>query len=223
MSMNRSRSPSPAPAIPYSGKPARPKIKTRASATLTAVPAASIPSTTQVWPRPEKKPLIAAIPASAAPRSKTPQVNDLKCLQGRRMPADRDQVRGHRDHEQKQQPGHDREMNPLPDGRPDSLRAGGAGVLRDERRHVSGGHLEQPEHQPEPHDRRKRRRHLARIVPGEQDRINEDLDGHEALADNQGKRQREQLPAAAPVAATSRASARPTAVAGGCSVGGFFR
>ena len=51
----------PAPAIPSSGKPARPKIRTRASATFTAVPAASIPSTVQVWPRPEKKPLTAAM------------------------------------------------------------------------------------------------------------------------------------------------------------------
>ena len=47
--------------MPSSGKPARPKISTRASATFSAVPAASMPSTVHVCPPPEKKPLTAAI------------------------------------------------------------------------------------------------------------------------------------------------------------------
>ena len=112
------------------------------------------------------------------------------------MPAHGDQVRGGRDHEQEQEPGHDREVNPLPDGRPDPRGPAGPGVLGDERRDVSGRHLKQPERQPVPHDRRKRRGHLTRVVPGEQDRVHENLDGHEALADDQRQGEREQLPAA---------------------------
>ena len=88
-------------------------------------------------------------------------------------------------------------MNPLPDRRPDPLRPARAGVLRDKCRHIAGRHLEQPKHQPEPHDRRKRRGHLPRVMPGEQDRVHEHLDRHEALADDQRQGEREQLAAAA--------------------------
>ena len=138
------------------------------------------------------------------------------------MAADRDQVRGGRDHEQEQEPGQDGEMDPLPDRRPDPLRPARAGVLRDECRHIPGRHLEQPEHQPEPHDRRQRRGHLARVVPGEQDGVHEHLDRHEALADNQREGQREQLAAAA-LAWRRVRRARGHAVGPGVRpLGGFF-
>ena len=71
------------------------------------------------------------------------QVGHLQLLQGRGVPAERDQVRGGRDHQQESEPGDDGEVDPLPDRRPDPLRAAGPGVLGDERGDVAGGHLEQ--------------------------------------------------------------------------------
>ena len=68
---------------------------------------------------------------------------------------------------------------------PTRLRPAGPGVLGDESRDVAGRHLEQPEGQPEPHHRRERRGHLPRVVPGQQDGVQEHLDRHEALADQQ--------------------------------------
>ena len=188
----------PAPAIPSSGKPARPKISTRASATLSAG-SGGLDA--------EHGPGLAAAGEEAVDRghdqhrqgrkAEAAQIRHLQDLQGRGVPADGDQVRGGRDHEQEQEPGEHGEVDPLPDRRPDPLRTPGAGVLGDERRHIAGRHLEQPERQPVPHHGRKRRGHFPRVVPGEQDRVHEDLDGHEALADDQRQGQREQLPASA--------------------------
>ena len=150
------------------------------------------------------------------------QVDHLEGLQGRRMPADRDQVRRDRDHEQEQEPGEHREVDPLPDGRPDPLRPAGPGVLGDERRHIAGRHLEQPERQPEPHDRRERRGHLPRVVPGEQDGVDEHLDRHEALADDQRQSEREQLPASSLARGTlGRARASRLGLTGGLFDGIF--
>ncbi len=62
------------------------------------------------------------------------------------MSADCDQVRGSRDQHQEKQSGHDGEMNPLPDSRPNPLRAAGPRVLGHECGHIPGGHLKQTEH-----------------------------------------------------------------------------
>ena len=89
---------------PHSGNPSRPKIRTCARATFTAVPAASIPSTVQVWPRPEKNPLIAAITSiGRAAKRQAAQVGDLERLQGRGVAADGDQRRRGRDDQQEQE------------------------------------------------------------------------------------------------------------------------
>ena len=122
------------------------------------------------------------------------QVRRLQHLQGRGMPPQGDQVRGGRDHEQEREPRREGEVNPLPDGRPDPLRAPGPGVLGDERGDVTGGHLRQRVGEPVPHHRRERRGHLPRVVPREQQGVHEHLDGHEALADDQREGEREQLP-----------------------------
>ena len=128
-------------------------------------------------------------------KTKAAQVSHLEDLQRARVPAHRDQLRGCRDHQQKQEPGDHGEVDSLPDRRPDPLRPAGAGVLRNERRDVPGRYLQEPERQPVPHDGRERGGHLSLVVPGKQDRIDKDLDGHEALADDQRQGQREELPA----------------------------
>ena len=74
----------PAPAIPISGNPSRPKIRTRARAMFTAVPATSIASTVQVRPRPEKNPLTAVMTSigRAAKQRQRRYVDSSTCKAG---------------------------------------------------------------------------------------------------------------------------------------------
>ena len=98
-----------------------------------------------------------------------------------------------RHHDEEEEPGDDREVNPLPHRRADAVRAVRPGVLRDERGGVPGGDLQHAEEEPVPHDRGERRGHLERVVPRQEHGVDEHLHRHEALADDQRQRELEQF------------------------------
>src|SRR5262249_14103942 len=117
--------------------------------------------------------------------------------QSRRMASDFNQLRRGWHHDEKQTTRQKGEVNTLPNSRANALGPAGTSVLRHKGGGITSGYLEQTKKEPKPHHRRKGGRHLPLVVPGQQDGIEEDLNRHEPLAENQGRCQGQQLSATA--------------------------
>jgi hypothetical protein len=125
------------------------------------------------------------------------QIGRFHLLEGRFMACQADQPWRRRRHQKKDRAGRDAKVNTLPDRRSDPARPARSHILRDKSGGVTGGDTQKPEKQPIPHHRRKRGGHFARIVPGQEQGVDKYLHRHEALTDDERRRQRQQLPAAA--------------------------